>query len=130
MEDKVVRLMTAKPKELKQFKHVDSLTYKTFVNKFNETYKHTLREEQKNLLTSYITSFADNGLNLKIFMNEEVGRLKEKVKENIDKNIYPERFGSVLEKLENLKSSYITESVVREVFYIQDLLHEVDKNAS
>jgi len=130
LEDKVVRLMTAKPKELKQFKHVDSLTYKTFVNKFNETYKHTLREEQKNLLTSYITSFADNGLNLKIFMNEEVGRLKEKVKENIDKNIYPERFGSVLEKLENLKSSYITESVVREVFYIQDLLHEVDKNAS
>ena len=130
LEDNVVSLMSSKKQETKKLKHIDRLTYNTFVGKFNETYQHTLREEQKNLLTNYITSFADNGLGLKVFMNEEVGRLKSCVKENIQNNVYPERFNKILTKLESVKKSPITESTVREIFYIQDLLHEVQKNGS
>ena len=130
LEDNVVRLMSSKPQEAKKLKHVDSLTYKTFVGKFNETYQHSLREEQKNLLTNYITSFADNGLGLKVFMNEEVGRLKTCVKENISNKVYPTRFSEILNKLEDIKKAPITETTVREIFYIQDLLHEVQKNGS
>ena len=128
LEDNVIKLMSIKPQETKQLKHIDSLAYKTFVGKFNETYQHTLRDEQKNLLTNYITSFADNGLGLKVFMNEEVGRLKKCIKENVDNNIYPEQYGKILTKLEGIKKSPITEATVREIFYIQDLLHEVQKN--
>jgi hypothetical protein len=58
-------------------KTLDSLTYNTFVDKFNSSYKHSLLKEQRELLTNYITSFSDNGLGLKMFMNEEIGRLKE-----------------------------------------------------
>jgi hypothetical protein len=130
LEDNVVKLMSSRPQETKSLKHIDKLTYNTFVGKFNETYQHTLREEQKNLLTKYITSFSDNGLGLKVFMNEEVGRLKTCVKENISNNLYPTRFGEILNKLENIKKSPITETTVREIFYIQDLLHEVQKNGS
>lgn len=59
--------------------HIDNLTYKTFVNKFNETYDKTLRAEQKELLTNYIVSFSDNGVGLKSYLNEEIGRLKNAV---------------------------------------------------
>ena len=130
LEDNVIKLMSSKPQEAKKLKHIDSLTYNTFVGKFNETYQHTLREEQKNLLTNYITSFADNGLGLKVFMNEEVGRLKGCIRQNVADNVYPEQFNKILKKLENIKNSPITESTVREIFYIQDLLHEVQRNGS
>ena len=49
-------------------KPLDNLTYKTFVQKFNEKYGASLLEEQKNLLKKYITSFEDDGLELKIFL--------------------------------------------------------------
>ena len=130
LEDNVMRLLTAKSQSQKQLKHVDNLTYKTFVDKFNETYKHTLKEEQKLLLTNYITSFADNGLGLKVFLNEEVGRLKKSVSQNINNKVYSEKFARVLKKLDRLKATPITEATVKEVFFIQDLLYEVNKNAS
>ena len=68
-----------------KLKTVDSLTYNTFVNKFNDTYKESLLKEQRELLTNYITSFSDNGIGLKMFMNEEIGRLKEQC-ENLNED--------------------------------------------
>ena len=59
--------------------NISNLTYKTFTNKFNESYSETLSEEQKSLLSKYILSFVDNGLELKMFLNEEIGRLKKEV---------------------------------------------------
>ena len=41
--------------EEKEMRHIDNLTYKTFVNKFNETYKNTLQENQKTLQRSKFT---------------------------------------------------------------------------
>ena len=58
---------------------IDNVVYRTFVTKFNEKYDEQLLEEQKNLLSHYITSFSDNSLELKMFLNEEIGRLKEKL---------------------------------------------------
>ena len=55
---------------------IDSLTYKTFVNKFNQEYSDTLTEGQKELLGRYISSFSDNQVELKVYLNEEIGRLK------------------------------------------------------
>ena len=79
-EDRMFHLVISEPTETKDLKHVDNLTYDTFVKKFNETYEHTLRAEQRLLLTNFITSFSDNGLGLKCFMNEELGRLKGEMK--------------------------------------------------
>ena len=134
LEDRIVTLLTANTiNEQRKIKHIDKLTYKTFVNKFNESYKNTLRDEQKNLLTNFITSFSDNGLGLKCFMNEEVGRLKaalqnilteDVIKENKD---YSSNLNRVIEKLESFKSSPIDEEMVRSLFYIQDLVAEVTK---
>ena len=134
LEDRIISLLTAnRIEEQMEIKHVDKLTYKTFVNKFNESYKNTLRDEQKSLLTNFITSFSDNGLGLKCFMNEEVGRLKSALEVALsDKLIsenkeYSNNLNRVVEKLDSFKSTPINEEMVRSLFYIQDLVAEVTK---
>ena len=63
---------------------IDKTVYKLFVNKFNEKYNNQLLPEQKQLLNYYVSSFADNALSLKIFLNEEVGRLKTELKQSLN----------------------------------------------
>ena len=50
----------------------DKLVYEVFVDKFNKKYENELLQEQKQLLSCYISSFADNALGLKVFLNEEI----------------------------------------------------------
>jgi hypothetical protein len=131
IEDRVKTLVISQPQTLKgeEMKTLDSLTYATFVNKFNETYQHTLRDEQRNLLTNYITSFSDNGLGLKVFLNEELGRLKDQI-ETLSETSYGEKLLKVKQKLENFSNQAINESMVKDIFYIQDLIAEINKNES
>jgi hypothetical protein len=116
-----------------EMRHVDNLTYKTFVNKFNKTYENSLRKEQKDLLTNYIVSFSDNGLGLKSFLNEEISRLKEEIgvltenTKNAKNDALSSKLGRVLTKLDSFSNTPITETVVKDVFYIQDLIEEVKK---
>ncbi len=132
-EDRMVGLLSDETTETKDLKHIDNLTYNTFVEKFNESYKHSLREEQRLLLTNYITSFSDNGLSLKVYMNEEVGRLKEKINTLLVNSSfsddYNQKFNKILNKLEDFSTRKIDETMVKDTFYIQDLLSEVTRNA-
>ena len=131
IEDRVKSLVISQARTLKdeEMKTLDSLTYRTFVNKFNETYQHTLRDEQRSLLTNYITSFSDNGLGLKSFMNEELGRLKNKL-QTLSETSYGEKLLKVREKLEDFSKQPINEAMVKDIFYIQDLIAEISKNES
>jgi len=52
---------------------------KSFTKKFNNKYETELLDEQKELLTYYISSFADNALELKTFLNEEIARLRSQL---------------------------------------------------
>jgi hypothetical protein len=126
LEEKIINTITSSKESKEQMRHVDNLTYKMFTKRFNDTYKNSLRENQKHLLTNYITSFSDNGLGLKSFLNEEIGRLKKEIKEN-DAGVYQENMLKVYEKLESFSKHPVSEDMVREVFYIQDLIYEVLK---
>ena len=131
LEERMVELLSREDVEEKEMVHVDNLTYKTFVNKFNETYDRTLREEQKELLTNYITSFSDNGLGLKSYLNEEIGRLKESVDAEIvgnNNNALTENFQKVRAKLDDYAQSPLNQQIIEEIFYIQDLIAEVKRN--
>jgi len=132
-EDRVMHLITNETSETKDLKHIDNLTYKTFVEKFNESYKNTLRQEQRTLLTSYITSFSNNGLELKVYMNEEIRRLKEKINTLVDKSTisddYKSKFLQISEKLDSFSKRQIDETMVRDIFYLQDLIVEVSRDA-
>lgn len=59
---------------------MDNILYKTFSKKFNEKYS-SLLTEQKELLSKYVMSYENDGVDFKIFMNEEVERLKTCLKE-------------------------------------------------
>ena len=48
-----------------------------FVDRFNNTYQHSLLKEQKELLGNFITSYPDNGLGLKVYLNNEIDASKK-----------------------------------------------------
>jgi hypothetical protein len=128
IEKRVIEFRIEKLNESKM-QHIDNLTYKTFVNKFNETYSESLRPEQRDLLTNFIVSFSDNGLSLKSHMNEEIGRLKKSLL-NLENNTYVDNAQKVVDKLNNFSKRRIDEQMLRDLFYIQDLVYEVKKNGN
>ena len=82
LESQVVEKMLSEEERKKEFlKPIDNLTYRSFVKAFNEKYNDALLKEQKDLLKVYINSFSDNGIDLKIFLNEEIPRLQQAVED-------------------------------------------------
>jgi len=68
LETQILTGMRATPEEIKFEEKIDDVVYRSFVKKFNEKYDGELLEEQKRLLNHYISSFADNALELKVFL--------------------------------------------------------------
>jgi hypothetical protein len=62
-------------------------------------------------------------------MNEEIGRLKEKVT-LLSETIYKEKLDKVKQKLESFSRKPIDKKMVEDIFYIQDLVAEISKNES
>ena len=127
IETKVKSLLIPTKQEKNKMRHIDNLTYKTFVEKFNNTYKNSLKENQKNLLTNYIVSFSDNGLGLKSFVNEEISSLKNRLEQKnyTDNKKIEEKVQKVFEVLESFKKTPLNEKMVIKLFYIQDLMEEL-----
>ena len=133
LEDKVVNFLTRLDENQTEMKPVDQLEFKMFVKRFNETYENSLLKEQKDLLSNFIVSFSDNGLGLKSYLNDEIGRLKEAVDSEISRaqnESLKENFKKVRAKLSDYAKKPLDSTIVEEVFYIQDLLAEVKRNAS
>ena len=97
----------------------------------NEKYDKELLPEQKQLLNHFLTSFTDNGVEFKMFLSEEVGRLKNSIacalkEDNSDiDNDMRDKTKLVLERLEEFKKTKIDESMVKGVLKIQSLAYEV-----
>jgi len=110
---------------------IDNLVIKTFVEKFNDKYGDDLLQEQKELLTHYISSFADNALELKIFLNEEIGRLKEclnKAKDVDEIKSDPEmstKTHRVIERLDKFATVAVNEELLLTVLKTQSLVKEI-----
>ena len=117
----------------KQIEHVDNTLFTTFSKKFNEKYS-SLLSEQKDLLTRYVSSFSDGDLELKIYLNEEVGRLKEKVKTALQSQevssdaSMTDKTKKVSEFLEQFKTTKeLSQDMLQKVLKIQQFVHEVEK---
>jgi len=135
LEQKMAELMSSNPAQstADDVEHIDNIVYKTFVEKFNVQYSGSLLEEQKELLSRYIASFSDNGIDLKVFMNEEIGRLKsvvsfaknsEHIRTDEDMQKKTER---VHEVLENFKNEEMNEDMIKRTLKIQDLAREMSE---
>lgn len=125
------KMMLSEDGEKQDLKPIDNLTYKTFVKKFNEKYSNSLLEEQKSLLSKFIASFSDNGIELKIFLNEEVPRLHKVVSESAnlpeiksDKDML-EKTNQVISMLEEVSRKKIDKETVYDILKIQNLAKEI-----
>ena len=135
LENELVGGMILK-EEKKEMVPIDNLVFKSFVKRFNDQYGDTLMKEQKDLLTNYILSFQNNGLELNYFLNEEVTRLKQVISESKaheevkgDQNILEN-----VEKVDSILSSYTQRKpdleMIKEVLKIQELAKELQENVS
>lgn len=134
LESRVLETLTAAPerKEEGKLEILDNLTYKTFVNKFNTVYGESLLPEQKELMTRFVMSFSDNGVELKSFLNEEVGRLRQKVEESLkvkevaEDSTMVNKTELVLERMGSYREKPIDKELVGEVLKIQALVKEIE----
>lgn len=116
----------------KEYVPMDSLVVKSFLKIFNEKYS-VLHNEQKKLLNEYVTSFSDSGVGLKVFLNEEIGRLKEEISKSLsveEIKSSPELMSmtnDVMTLLERLKDrEFIDEGYVGQVIKTQSLIREIN----
>ena len=107
---------------------IDTLTLTTFINKFNEKYSDTLLDEQKELLNYYITSFVDNAVELKMFLNEELTRLKEEIDTVEDTNLNDKK-ELISEKLNSFQNTEINENLLLTVLKTQELVKELSNGS-
>jgi|7_EtaG_2_1085326.scaffolds.fasta_scaffold08937_3 hypothetical protein len=136
LEGEVVDYLCGTPtKSVENLKPIDDLVYKTFVEKFNEQYSGLL-DEQRALLNHFILSFSDNGLALKAYLNEEVGRLKKVIKVGLEQTEIKEdrdmlsSSNKVIEIMGEFAKKPIDEGMVRTVLKVQGLAKEIAGNGS
>jgi len=123
-------LKEVKQNTTKEMVPVDNLVYKSFTKKFNSEYTDLLKEQQ-DLLNKYIISFSDSGLELKLFLNEELGRLKQVINDSFNKSLMKndtnmiKKAKDVLSLMENYKQSPIDKKMLKQVLKIQELAEEL-----
>jgi hypothetical protein len=135
LEESMIDTMSQNDTSLQEdMKPIDHLAYNTFIKKFNSKYSDVLLKEQKDLLTNYLTSFNDNGLSLKMFLNEEIERVRQKVEECLTmKEIKQDEMMSsktarILEKLEMFKQKECDQKMLGELLKIQYFVNEAQQN--
>lgn len=127
-------MSSAEEKKEKALEPLDKLTYKLFINKFNKKYAQNLNEEQKKLLSLYISSFVDEGTEFMVFLNEEVGRLKKEVNDALQTKEIKEdeemvkKTNSVLSLLEDVNKTPLNEDILKNILKIQKLVEEVNND--
>ncbi len=135
IEERIVSQMSSSvdhPNEIDIKQPIDNIVYRTFTEEFNREYSESLLEEQKELLTKYISSFSDNSVSLKVFLNEEIGRLKESLQSSLGKNVMSQnpdiasKIQEVLKILDSYSEIPISEEMMEEVLKIQKLSEELE----
>ena len=134
LERTIIQGIISKPDEVvesKSMPHIDDLVYRKVVENFNAKYGEELDENQKALIGKYVTLFGDNSLEFKVYLNEELHRLKEEVKKMADSETIKadedmqQKVALVSERMESFKNQPIDDKVIHQVLKIQALAREI-----
>lgn len=127
-ENEIVDYMCSSLQE-QEVKKTDKLVFKTFLDRFNETYGSQLNENQKEMLRQYINSINDNGLEFKMYLVEETRRLEGVLKEAASSNKkLREKFNGVLELVEELKKTKFSDRTLVKILHIQEVADGLTKD--
>jgi len=130
LEDKIVKNLIEEPEEQKKNQQTSTLITQAFVTRFNETYD-SFQKDQKELLSKYIFSFEDEGVEFNFHLNEEIGRLKkallnaqslEEVKQD---STLKEKIEQVLNLLEDFNKSPVNKDKLLYILQTQVLAKEL-----
>ena len=125
LEQYLVDRLSTDDKEIQNIKPIDNIVYKQFVNKFNDKYSSSLMEEQKELLTKYIASYSDDDIDFKVYLNEEISRIKKVIVSSKQINESQEK-ESLLSVIESFRSTEINQETIQKVLKLQQLIKELD----
>jgi len=133
LEDKLIKEMMNKQKTELELESIDNIAMRNFLEKFNEKYSF-LFKPQKKLLENYIFSFLDNGVRFKLFLNEEISRLKELVNDSLtlddisNDSTICEKLNKILELLDSYSQKNPDHAMIEELLKIQKLSEEILEN--
>jgi hypothetical protein len=129
LEESIVSRMTSTKGDNKttDMHHIDNIVYKSFIEKFNKQYS-SLTESQKALLKTYIASIGDD-LEMKIFMDEELERLKEGIANSEELEVFPEQKKELIDLIGTYSQKDMSDEDLIKVLKIQQLLEESKENA-
>jgi len=135
LEENIVEQMSASLAAKVEIQQpIDSLVYGSFVKSFNEEYSGNLNESQKTLLTKYISSFSDNELDLKTYLNEEIGRIKSilvslpKEQKRLQNENFKEKINKIYGIIDGAKNKAIDTEMLEMVLNAQQLIEEIKEN--
>jgi hypothetical protein len=133
LERNLIGAMIAKPGQAvkaKEMPHVDGLVFKTIIENFNKKYDGQLLAEQKELLNRYILSFNASEVEFKVYLNEELARVKEEIAKLSEDEIIANDM-ELSEKLERVKEvvgrfqmKKINTEMIEKVLQVQKLIKE------
>ena len=124
MENVVVQYMSSLPQKLSEEKKINNATMRIFSSKFNSHYSGLL-EEQRVLLSKYISSFTDNGLELKMYLNDELTRIKEAVSSSNFDGELKNKMQKVTSIIDSFKGELINEDMLKQIMKMQQLVREI-----
>jgi hypothetical protein len=134
LEKKLVQSMVLKDERADEIEEpIDEVVIKTFIKKFNKTFG-SLMTEQKTLISKYMGSLDSDDTELRVFVNEELGRLKEELKKSLTveefqaDSLMKEKAIKVLHLLEGFrkKRNYVKKDLVM-LLKTQDLVREIQQ---
>ena len=83
------------------------------------------------MLGNYISSFVDNGIDLKVYLNEEIGRIKDELllqKDN-NKNLeFSDKIQEIYDIVNDIKNSPIEPRSLEIILNAQEVLKEFKNN--
>lgn len=132
LEEDALQIMTeaVQQVEKKELRHIDNLVFTSFVERFNKEYSGLL-EEQKALLSRFIGSGVGGDLEFQIYLNDEIGRLKEQVSEAKGSKEFKEdkdmlqKADQVLGLLEGFSQKPLEDGDLKKILKIQELAREI-----
>jgi len=132
LEEKVIETMT-QPLEGKSLEIPvqNNLVFKKFIEGFNKQYDDSLLSEQKELLNRYIvSSFNENSLELKVYLNEEIGRIKNVISSIKEEDSFKDKADMIFEAIDKFKKDKIDINSIKKVLHLQQLAGEIQNNGN
>jgi hypothetical protein len=136
LEQEIIKRITNNSEDrVGPLKHIDTLVVREFTKNFNEKYKDLL-PEQKTLLGKYIFSFDHHEADFRVFVSEELNRIKKQVEDSLKlEEVYSDEdmvqnTRNVINSIDQFNVSTIRESEIKKILKLQKLVSEYSNDAS